>query len=100
MPGAGELVVTVHVIAPMPLADERQNVLDSITTPSGSEVVVMASGVTMLMAWTFNAAWPVASTARTMKFVKPVAVGVPLITPAALIVRPAGNADELGASDH
>ena len=67
--------------------------------PSGNDAVVMVSGTAAeltVMLSAFVAVCPLASLTRTVKFLVPVAVGVPEITPVLdARAKPAGNPPEL-----
>jgi hypothetical protein len=77
-------------------------VYGEFTTPSGSEFVVIASDALIVIERSFVPLRPPLSTTRTVKFVVPAAVGIPLINPVPLvwvdIFNPAGNEPE--TTDH
>jgi hypothetical protein len=91
--GRFDPVFTVHVSAGDPVA-EIVVVYASASKPSGSDVVVIIGFV-----YTFNvndrSLKPAGFVARTVNVEAPAALGVPVIDPAELNVRPAGSVPTL-----
>jgi len=99
-PGGNDPPAIVHVYGGVPPAAMRfwVYVLPTVPTGSGDGVVIVSSASTANVncLWAVSRGWPLSAT-PTVKVGELTVVGVPLITPAAFNVSPAGGA--LGGLD-
>jgi hypothetical protein len=84
-------VITAHVYGVVPPAATRVAEYAALTTPTGSDVVVIDSAGLIVIESACSAVRAPLSVTPTVKFDVPAVLGVPLITPAEDNDNPAGN---------